>query len=145
MRRKLSGVLLATAVLGAALVATSEPAAAYHHGWRYGWHRAPFYSEGWGSTYPYYSFGYNYPYSVTMAAAATAPVVTGRSVATGQDYYSAAIIFIRWCVHEGFTMRRERLSLTRKGLSRPRAHLLAKGRLHLSCGARLAWCPTSHS
>jgi hypothetical protein len=32
---KLSSVLLATAVLGAALVATSEPAAAYH---RYGGH-----------------------------------------------------------------------------------------------------------
>jgi hypothetical protein len=52
---KLSSVLLATAVLGAALVASSEPAVAYHyswhrahwrHGWhgahwRYGWHRAP--------------------------------------------------------------------------------------------------------
>ena len=86
---KLSSVLLATAVLGAALVATSEPAAAYHRGWRHGWYPAPYNSEGWGSTYPY-SFGYNYPYSATMAAAATAPVVTGRSVATGQEYYSAA-------------------------------------------------------
>jgi hypothetical protein len=87
---KLSSVLLATAVLGAALVATSEPAAAYHrYGHRYGWQPAPYNSEGWGSTYPY-SFGYNYPYSTTMAAAATAPVVTGRSVATGQEYYSAA-------------------------------------------------------
>jgi hypothetical protein len=99
---KLSSVLLATAVLGAALVASSEPAGAYHyswhrahwrHGWhdahwRYGWHRAPYYSYGWGSTYPNYSFGYNYPYSVTMAAAETAPLMTGRSVATGQEYYS---------------------------------------------------------
>jgi len=108
---KLSSVIVvATAVLGAAPLATSEPAAAYHrahwrHGWhgahwRYGWHPAPYHSDGWGSTYPY-SFGYNYPYygyglagaaavPVTMAAAATAPIVTGRSVATGQEYYSAA-------------------------------------------------------
>jgi hypothetical protein len=124
---KLSSVLLASAVLGAALVATSEPAAAYHHGWRYEWH--------WGSTYPY-SFGYNYPYSVTMAAAATAPVVTGRSVATapvvtgrsvatGQEYYSVATgqeydhFYPMMTAREGFTMRRERLSLARKGLSRP--------------------------
>jgi hypothetical protein len=86
---KLSKVLLATAVLGAAVAATSEPAAAYHRGWhRYVWQSAPYNSDGWGSTYPYYSFGYNYPYSVTMAGAETAPLMTGRSVATGEEYYS---------------------------------------------------------
>jgi hypothetical protein len=149
---KRSVVLLATAALGAALMA-SEPAAAFravgYHGrtfagrsvawrgahwrgahWRYGWRGAgsrvgwrrgwggnrwgwnrgwgagwPGYAglglaglgAGWGlnnawANYPYYSYGYGYPYNnnygygygYPYAGATTAPLVTGRSVATGQ-------------------------------------------------------------
>jgi hypothetical protein len=140
------GILLASAALGAALVA-SGPALAFRggggfggfhgggfhggfggfhggfggrgfaggwgggwgHGWRGGgWNRGwgggwPVYAglglglgyglSSWDYGYPYdYSYGYGYPYDYGYGypgysapyAAATAPLVTGRSVATGQ-------------------------------------------------------------
>jgi hypothetical protein len=109
---KLFGILIATAALGVALMA-SGPAAAFRGGWYlndyssgYGY---PYdYSSGYGypydyssgSGYPYdYSSGYGYPYDYStgsgypydyssgygagLAAVATAPLLTGRSVAVG--------------------------------------------------------------
>ena len=69
---------------------------AWNRGWgwnRWGWGGGwPAYASGWG--YPYYGYGYNYPYSYGLAAAATAPLavaaattaplMTGRSVAISQ-------------------------------------------------------------
>lgn len=62
-------------------------------GWRGGWAGNRWaWNRGWG--YPNYGYGYGYPYGYGLAAAAaaplavaaatTAPLVTGRSVATGQ-------------------------------------------------------------
>jgi hypothetical protein len=66
-------------------------------GWagsRWGWNRWGSNYPYYGSNYPYYGYGYGYPYGysaaalatapVAAAAATTAPLVTGRSVATGQ-------------------------------------------------------------
>ncbi len=144
---KRSVVLMATAALGAALMA-SEPAAAFraagYHGrtfagrsvawhgahwrgahWRYGWRTGRGWNSGWGAGWPGYAglglagfglgwglsnawagnpypyssaYGYGYPYgyglgaaaaapvaaAATVAEATTAPLVTGRSVATLQ-------------------------------------------------------------
>ncbi len=63
------GILIATAALAAALVA-SYPAGALagdaHH----------------GGIYPWYRYGYYVPYPYGLAAATTAHIVIGRSVAT---------------------------------------------------------------
>ena len=75
---KLFGILIATVALGAALVA-SGPAAAFRGGWYLN-----DYSSGYG--YPYdYSSGYG------PAAVATAPLVTGRSVAVGGNYCATPV------------------------------------------------------
>ena len=71
----------------------------WHRGWHYGWHRGwyphSYYSYGYG--YPYgYAYPYGYGYGAGLAAAATAPLalaadateplVTGRSVAAAGNY-----------------------------------------------------------
>jgi hypothetical protein len=69
---RLSGVLIATAALIAALVASEPaPAAAGH--------------AKSGGIYPWYRYGYNFPppYGATPPPAYPAYLVTGRSVATG--------------------------------------------------------------
>jgi hypothetical protein len=88
---KLFGILIATAALGAALVA-SGPAAAFRGG---GWY--PYdYSSGYGDPYDY-SSGYGYPYDYSsgygpgLAAVATAPLLTGRSVAVGGNYCATPV------------------------------------------------------
>ena len=88
---KLFGILIASAALGAALVA-SGPAAAFRGG---GWY--PYdYSSGYG--YPYdYSSGYGPGLAavatapLALAAAATAPLLTGRSVAVGGNYCATPV------------------------------------------------------
>ena len=59
----------------------------WHHGYyrHYGWHRwhRPYYGYGYG--YPYNN-GYGYGYGTGLAALATAPLMTGRSVAASGDY-----------------------------------------------------------
>ena len=86
---KLFGILIATAALGAALVA-SGPAAAFRDG---GWYPNN-YSSGYGCPYDY-SSGYGYPYDYSSgygpAAVATAPLVTGRSVAVGGNYCATPV------------------------------------------------------
>jgi hypothetical protein len=108
---KLFGILIATAALGAALVA-SGPAAAFRGG---GWY--PYdYSSGYGYPYDYssgygypygYGSGYGYPYDyssgygpglaavatapLALAATATAPLLTGRSVAVGGNYCATPV------------------------------------------------------
>ena len=103
---KLFGILIATAALGAALVA-SGPAAAFRGG---GWYPND-YSSGYGYPYDYssgyYSSGYGYPYDyssgygpglaavatapLALAATATAPLLTGRSVAVGGNYCATPV------------------------------------------------------
>jgi hypothetical protein len=108
---KLFGILIATAALGAALVA-SGPAAAFRGG---GWYPYDYssgygypydYSSGYGYPYDYssgygypydYSSGYGYPYDYSfgygpgLAAVATAPLLTGRSVAVGGNYCATPV------------------------------------------------------
>ena len=108
---KLFGILIATAALGAALVA-SGPAAAFRDG---GWYPNN-YSSGYGCPYDYssgygypydYSSGYGYPYDyssgygpglaavatapLALAAAATAPLLSGRSVAVSGNYCATPV------------------------------------------------------
>ena len=107
---KLFGILIATAALGVALMA-SGPAAAFRGGWYlndyssgYGYpydystgYGYPYdYSSGYG--YPYdYSTGYGYPYDYSsgygagLAAVATAPLLTGRSVAVSGNYCATPV------------------------------------------------------
>src|SRR3984893_12217233 len=98
---KLFGILIATAALGAALVA-SGPAAAFRGG---GWY--PYdYSSGYGYPYDYssgygypydYSSGYGYPYDYSfgygpgLAAVATAPLLSVRSVAVSGNYCATPV------------------------------------------------------
>jgi hypothetical protein len=109
---KLFGILIATAALGAALVA-SGPAAAFRGG---GWYPYDYssgygypydYSSGYGYSYDYNSSGYGYPYDyssgygpglaavatapLALAAAATAPLLTGRSVAVDGNYCATPV------------------------------------------------------
>jgi hypothetical protein len=123
------GILMATAALGAALVA-SGPAAAFRGagwhcggwhgggwrgaGWQGGWNRGDGWNNGWGwgglclglagleygYGYPYdydYAYGYGYPYDYSsgygpgLAAVATAPLLTGRSVAVGGNYCATPV------------------------------------------------------
>ena len=124
------GILMATAALGAALMA-SGPAAAFRGGWHGGgwhgggwrgagwhggWNRGYGWNNGWGwgglglglglaglgygYGYPNdYAYGYGYPYGYGngygygsgLAAVATAPLITGRSVAVGGNYCATPV------------------------------------------------------
>ena len=86
--------LTATASAGPISVASSqiiapptsiEQAHYYRH---YGWHRwhRPYYGYGYG--YPYYN---GYGYGTGLAALATAPLMTGRSVAASGDYCATPV------------------------------------------------------
>ena len=57
----------------------------YYHYRHYGWHRwhRPYYGYGYDYGYPYYN---GYGYGTGLAALATAPLMTGRSVAASGDY-----------------------------------------------------------
>ena len=71
----------------------------WHRGWHYGWHR------GWHRPYYGYNYGYGYPYGyglgtglatlatapLAVAAAATAPLMTGRSVAASGNYCATPV------------------------------------------------------
>ena len=66
-----------------------------HHYRHYGWHRGHYRHYGWNRWHrPYYGYGYGYPYNngygygygTGLAALATAPLMTGRSVAASGDY-----------------------------------------------------------
>jgi hypothetical protein len=71
MRR--SGILIATAALVAALVASESAAAAEGHAKS-------------GGIYPWYRYGYNFPYPYGATPPTTEYVVTGRSVTTAPVY-----------------------------------------------------------
>lgn len=71
MRR--SGVLIATAALVAALIASESGAAAEGHAKK-------------GGIYPWYRYGYNFPPRYVATPPTTEYLVTGRSVATGPVY-----------------------------------------------------------
>lgn len=101
------GILLAMAAFGAALVA-SGPASAhcwYHGGWHHcGWHRWHPVNYTYWNGYPYGS-GYGYGYGsglglglaalatapLALAADATAPLMTGRSVAASGNYCATPV------------------------------------------------------
>jgi len=71
----------------------------WHRGWHYGWYRGIY-----GRTYGY-NYGYGYPYGygvgtglaalatapLAVAAAATAPLMTGRSVAASGNYCATPV------------------------------------------------------
>ena len=65
-----------------------------HYGWRHGHYR----HYGWNRWHrPYYGYGYGYPYNngygygTGLAALATAPLMTGRSVAASGDYCATPV------------------------------------------------------
>jgi hypothetical protein len=74
-----------------------------HYGWRHGYYRHYGWHRGWRR--PYYGYGYGYPYGyglgtgvaalatapLALAGAATAPLMTGRSVAASGDYCATPV------------------------------------------------------
>jgi hypothetical protein len=75
-----------------------------HYGWRHGYYRHYGWHRGWRR--PYYGYGYGYPYygyglgtgvaalataPLALAGAATAPPMTGRSVAASGDYCATPV------------------------------------------------------
>ncbi|HUI22360.1 MAG TPA: hypothetical protein VLZ74_15110 [Methylocella sp.] len=98
-------IFAAIAMCGAVLLGSSPASARcwYAGGWhRCGWHPVD-YSYWYG--YPYYGYYYGYPYGygyglglaalatapLTLAADATAPLVTGRSVAASGSYCATPV------------------------------------------------------
>ena len=75
-----------------------------HYGWHrgyyrhYGWHHGYYRHYGWNRWHgPYYGYGYGYPnyngygYGAGLAGLATAPLMTGRSVAASGDYCATPV------------------------------------------------------
>ena len=71
-----------------------------HHYRHYGWHRGHYRHYGWNRWHrPYYGYGYGYGYPYNngygygtgLAALATAPLMTGRSVAASGDYCATPV------------------------------------------------------
>ncbi len=78
-----------------------------HYGWNHRWHHYRHYgwNRGWHRPYYGYNYGYGYPYGygagtglaalatapLAVAGAATAPLMTGRSVAAAGNYCATPV------------------------------------------------------